>query len=268
MDIESYLPFPYLGLNGKSALITGASSGIGLATAVQLAAQGCHLTLVARREDHLRALKNSLQLTYPDVSVRIIAGSVSDDATIEKIAEIASQNCDFLINNAGLARGADHVENAKLSDWNEMIDTNIKSAFRLTYTVLPHMLKNGRGHIVQLASIAGHTSYEGGSVYCATKHALLAFTKAMRLETCGRGIRVTSISPGLVETEFSRVRFSGDEERAKKVYSGLEPLTARDVASQILWALTQPDHVNIDEITLMPMAQGGAHKVVRNEKKI
>lgn len=264
MDIESYLPLSPRNLSGKLALVTGASSGIGLATAIQLASEGCQVILVARRGERLAEIKESLLQLFPEISVSTVEGSITDERTSEKLREIGAFNCDFLINNAGLARGTDFVEHGKQSDWDEMIDTNIKAAFGLSRSVLPQMLARGYGHIIQLASIAGHSAYEGGSVYCATKHALLAFTKAMRLETCGRGVRITAISPGLVETEFSEVRFHGDTDRAKKVYAGLEALTARDVASQILWALKQPSHINLDEITMMPIAQGGAGKVVRS----
>lgn len=264
VDIKSYLALSPRNLSGQLALVTGASSGIGLATAIRLASEGCNITLVARRGERLALIKDSLLKTFPEVAVSTIEGSVTDQQTLQKLSDAGAFKCDILINNAGLARGTDFVELGKQSDWDEMIDTNIKAAFGLTRSVLPQMLARGSGHIIQLASIAGHAAYEGGSVYCATKHALLAFTKAMRLETCGRGVRITAISPGLVETEFSEVRFNGDTERAKKVYSGLESLTAKDVASQILWALKQPSHINLDEITLMPLAQGGAGKVVRN----
>lgn len=263
-QLSSLLAGSLSSLRGGRALITGASGGIGLATAVQLANEGMDLYLVARRKDRLSEIKGSLSGMFPDVKIVAICGSVTDPATLNALEKAGALSTGVLINNAGLARGADTIEKASLLDWDEMVETNISAAFRITKAVLPHMLAQKNGHIIQLSSIASHTSYEGGSVYCATKHALLAFTKSLRLETCGKGIRVTAISPGLVETEFSEVRFKGDQDRAKKVYEGLTPLTARDIASQIVWALKQPSHVNIDEILIMPDAQGSPSKIVRN----
>ena len=263
-QLDSLLPPSLAHLRGKKAVITGASAGIGLATAVQLASEGMDLYLVARRQDRLNEIKNSLLKLFPGIKIELICGSVTDANTLSALEKAGALNSPVLINNAGLARGADSIEKASLADWEEMVETNITAAFKITKAMLPQMLAQGEGHIIQLSSVAGHYAYEGGSVYCATKHALLAFTKALRLETCGKGIRVTAISPGLVETEFSDVRFRGDRDRAKTVYQGLAPLTARDIASQIVWALKQPRHVNIDEILIMPDAQGSPTKIVRN----
>jgi len=263
-QLDTLLPDSLANLRGKKAVITGASAGIGLATAVQLANEGMDLYLVARREDRLKEIQSSLRDLFPEINIVLICGSVTDPNTVIALEKAGALDSSVLINNAGLARGADSIEKASLGDWEEMVETNISAAFRITKAILPHMLAHGEGHIIQLSSVAGHYAYEGGSVYCATKHALLAFTKALRLETCGKGIRVTAISPGLVETEFSEVRFRGDRDRAKNVYQGLTPLTARDIASQIVWALKQPRHVNIDEILIMPDAQGSPTKIVRN----
>ena len=264
MNIKSLLSEPLDSLAGKTALVTGASAGIGLATAVLLAEEGANLVLVARREDKLSEVADAIRKHFPSVIVSCVYGSVTESATLKKIEVAGGLDAQLVINNAGLARGSDPVEIAQLADWEEMIDTNIKAVFQLTRAVIPRMLLRKNGHIVQLGSIAGHYSYEGGSVYCATKHALNAFTKSLRLETCGKGIRVTTISPGLVETEFSEVRFRGDKARAKKVYEGICALKSTDVARQIIWALKQPSYVNIDEIVLMPDAQGGPQKVVRS----
>jgi 3-hydroxy acid dehydrogenase/malonic semialdehyde reductase len=263
MNIQSLLSHPLDSLAGNTALVTGASAGIGLATAVLLAEESVNLVLVARREDKLSEVADAIRKHFPNIVVSAIYGSISDQATIKKIEIAGGLDAQLVINNAGLALGVDPVESAQLSDWEEMIDTNVKAVFELTRNVLPRMLLQKNGHIVQLGSIAGHYSYEGGSVYCATKHALLAFTKALRLETCGKGIRITTVSPGLVETEFSEVRFRGDKTRAKKVYEGISALKSTDIARQIIWALKQPKYVNIDEIVLMPDAQGGPQKVVR-----
>ncbi|MEI8027831.1 MAG: SDR family NAD(P)-dependent oxidoreductase [Pseudomonadota bacterium] len=263
-QLDTLLPDSLANLRGKKAVITGASAGIGLATAVQLANEGMDLYLLARREDRLKEIQSSLRDLFPEINIVLICGSVTDPNTVIALEKAGALKSSVLINNAGLARGADSIEKASLGDWDEMVETNISAAFRITKAILPHMLAHGEGHIIQLSSVAGHYAYEGGSVYCATKHALLAFTKALRLETCGKGIRVTAISPGLVETEFSEVRFRGDRDRAKNVYQGLTPLTARDIASQIVWALKQPRHVNIDEILIMPDAQGSPTKIVRN----
>jgi len=263
-QLNSLLPGPLQSLKGKRAVITGASAGIGLATAVQLANEGMDLYLIARREDRLQEVKHAFSKMFPTAKIALIVGSVTDPKTLDALEKAGGLFSEVLINNAGLARGADPIETASPSDWDEMVETNISAAFKMTQAVLPHMLAQKEGHILQLSSVAAHYAYEGGSVYCATKHALLAFTKALRLETCGKGIRVTAISPGLVETEFSEVRFKGDQERAKNVYKGLMPLTARDIASQMVWVLKQPPHVNIDEILIMPDAQGSPSKIIRN----
>ena len=263
-SLDSFLSPRLSTLNGKKAVITGATAGIGLATAVQLASEGVDLFLIARREALLSEVKHSLETMFPSLKVVTICGSVTDPKTLANLEQADGLDSQILINNAGLALGSDPIESASLSDWDQMIETNVSGAFKMVKALLPHMLKRKDGHIIQLSSVAAHHAYEGGSVYCATKHALLAFSKALRLETCGKGVRVTSISPGMVETEFSEVRFKGDTNRAKKVYEGLNPLTARDIASQIVWALKQPLHVNLDEILIMPDAQGSPQKVVRN----
>jgi 3-hydroxy acid dehydrogenase / malonic semialdehyde reductase len=248
-------------LAGKKALITGASAGIGMATALQLAEHGVRLVLLARREDRLLALKDLILQRNSNVTVEIVPISVTSSQLKDVISK--HQDIDILVNNAGLAKGADPVGAALAEDWFNMIQTNIAGAFEVVRLCLPQMLARQSGHIVNLGSIAGHHTYEGGSVYSATKHALRAFTQALRLETCAHNVKVTLVSPGMVETEFSQVRFSGDTARAKKIYEGMQPLTPEDIASQILWALKQPDHVNLDDIVIMPTCQGGVQKVHR-----
>ncbi len=250
-------------LAGKRALITGATAGIGLATAAFLAAEGVHLVLVARREQRLKIFAETLRKKFPDISVEILNASVTDGDFSAKLVNSSFHKIDILVNNAGLASGADTILNAKISDWEKMLSTNVTAAFQIIHTCLPHMVAQGAGHIVNLCSIAGHVAYEGGSVYCATKHALRAFTQALRQETCDKNIQVTLISPGMVETEFSKVRFSGDTERSQKVYEGMIPLNSKDIARQIIFALKQPSHCNVDEILVMPTVQGAATKVFR-----
>lgn len=250
-------------LAGKVALITGASAGIGLATAVALAAEGVNLRLVARRAERLATVAEQLRARYPSVRIDVHAGDLRDDAFFTRLDGHEAFACDILVNNAGLARGLDPVAKAKLSDWRDMLSTNVEAAFHIVHACLPHLIARGGGHIVCLGSVAGHTAYENGSVYCATKHALGAFCKALRQETCDKNIRVSVVSPGMVNTEFSLVRFAGDQARADAVYQGMAPLTARDIARQIVFCLKEPAHVNVDEILVMPRVQGAATKVHR-----
>lgn len=252
-------------LKGKSALVTGASAGIGYTTALYLAAEGVNLFLTARRQDKLEALKRELQSKYPSVKVEICPGDISALSTLDKLDAQRAFSADILINNAGLALGADPVATALSSDWDLMIKTNVSAAFEVARRSTLSMIKKKSGHVVNIASIAGHYSYEGGSVYCATKHALIAFTRSLRMELCDKNIRVSIVSPGMVETEFSQVRFNQNIDKAKTVYSGFSPLTAEDISSQIVYCLMQKDHVNVDEILVMPLAQGSIGKVHREK---
>ncbi len=252
-------------LKDKVVMISGASSGIGAATARAFAAEGAHLALCARRTDRLDALGPELLnagagpvLTYP-VDVRDVAEIDSFvQATMEEFGRI-----DILVNNAGLARRMDPIASADEDAWNEMIDTNIKGLLAITRRVVPIMREQDGGHVINLGSTAGHSVYEGGSVYCATKHAVIAITETLRLEVADRRIRVTAISPGLVETEFSVVRFQGDQGRADAVYADMTPLTAEDIAECILFAANRPPHVNIDEMIIKPLDQASVNKVIR-----
>jgi len=260
-----------MNLAGKVVLITGASSGIGEATARSLAPLGVRLALGARRLERLESLSAELERAHGTESlvraldvrqVNEAEGFVA--ATVERFGAI-----DVLLNNAGLARGRQHVAEGIESEWDEMIDTNVKGLLHMSRLVLPHMIRRNSGHVVNLGSVAGLGVYEGGSVYCATKWSVKAITQAMRLEVNGKDIRVTEICPGLVETEFSVVRFHGEEEpagakaKSDEVYRGYQPLSAADIADCIVWALTRPAHVDIDEIVVRPVAQAGMAKVAR-----
>jgi NADP-dependent 3-hydroxy acid dehydrogenase YdfG len=258
-------------LEGRTILITGASSGIGEATARQLAPLGVRLALGARRKDRVEKLAAELRDAHgtESLSAGIDVRRVADceafvRGTLERFGAI-----DVLVNNAGLARGRQPVAEGIESEWDEMIDTNVKGLLHVSRIVLPHMIERNAGHVVNLGSVAGLGVYEGGSVYCATKWSVKAITQAMRLELNGTNVRVTEVCPGLVETEFSVVRFHGEDrpreakEMSDQVYRGIEPLTAADIADCIVWALTRPPHVDIDEIVVRPVAQAGMGKVAR-----
>jgi 3-hydroxy acid dehydrogenase/malonic semialdehyde reductase len=255
-------------LKDKVVMITGASSGIGEASARAFAAEGARLVLCARRYDRLVELVPALEAAgSPDVL--IFQADVRDRGEVDRFVGAAQTHfgrIDILVNNAGLARGMERLDDddpAAWEAWDEMIDTNIRALLAVTQRVLPVMEAQSSGHVINLTSLASHSVYEGGGVYCATKHAALAISQTLRLEVVERGIRVTAISPGLVETEFSVVRFRGRQDRADNVYAGLTPLTAQDIADCILFAAGRPPHMNIDEIRITPQAQAAAHKVVR-----
>lgn len=247
----------------KTALITGASAGIGRAMAWSLAAKKLDLILVARRLNLLQELKTDILAQYPQVNIQLIDSDVNAPELSSRISQVTQERVDILINNAGLALGKDKVETSTFSEWEQMISTNITANFRMNHLVVPWMLKNGGGDIINLCSIAGHDTYPGGAVYCATKHAVHAFTKVLREETAGRNIRVMQISPGMVDTEFSTTRFKGDKAQAEKVYEGMNPLVGEDIARMMQFMLDQPRHVVIDEIITMPIAQGSPVTVVR-----
>lgn len=248
----------------QRALVTGASSGIGRAIAWKLAQKKCELFLVARRRERLEELKNEIQKECPETKVHLLPFDVNDPALDKAIREVTGEKLDILINNAGLALGRDKVETSSFSDWESMLSTNVLANFRLCHLVVPWMLKNGGGDIINLCSIAGHVTYQGGAIYCATKHAVHAFTRSLREETCGRNLRVMQISPGMVDTEFSTVRFRGDEKAADAVYKGMTPLTADDIADMMMFMLERPRHVVIDEIITMPTDQGSVTTVHRS----
>ena len=247
-------------LTGKTVLVTGASSGIGEACAEAFAAQGCRMLLAARRVERLNALAERLRADH-GIEVHVGALDVRDrhavDSWVDGLApEWAA--VDVLVNNAGLARGLATVHEGDPRDWEEMIDTNVKGLLWVTRAVLHGMVGRGSGHVINIGSIAGHETYPGGNVYCASKHAVTAIGRSLNIDVLGTGVRVSSVDPGLVETEFSVVRFHGDRERADSVYQGLEPLTGADVADAVLFCATRPPHANVREMILMPSAQAAS----------
>lgn len=254
-------------LKDKIVFITGASSGIGKACAELFAKEGAKLILGARREHLLYELSNELKNKYDTKSLCLKIDVKNKELLESEINNLNNEwnNIDILINNAGLALGLDKFYEVSINDLDEMIETNIKGAFYCARLVLNNMIKRNEGHIINVGSIAGHEVYPGGSVYCATKHAIYAFTKALKMDLCGTNIRVSTVDPGMVETNFSIVRFKGDSERAKKVYENMTPLTAYDVADAILYCATRPKHVNINEIILMPTDQASATLVHRHK---
>ncbi len=252
-------------LKDKLAFITGASSGIGLACAESFAAEGANLILAARRSDRLKELADMLASKY-SVKVKIIKLDVRDRKAVkEAISSLEEEwnDIDILINNAGLARGFNRLHEGSIDAWEEMIDTNVKGLLFVTRNILPRMVERMQGHIINIGSTAGHEVYPNGNVYCATKFAVNALTKAMKIELIDKNIRVSTVDPGMVQTEFSNVRFSGDDERAQKVYEGITPLTAEDIADAVLYCATRPAHVNIQEIILTPTAQGSSTQIFR-----
>ncbi len=249
-----------LELNGLRALVTGASSGIGAACARGFAAQGCHLLLVARRRERLEGLAAGLRAEH-GVEVAVDQLDVRDRAAVAAWFEAlpaAWRAPDVLLSNAGLSRGLEPLHQGSVDDWEEMLDTNVKGLLYVTRALLPGMVARGRGHVIHIGSIAGHEVYPGGNVYCASKHAVTALTRALAVDTLGTGVRVSSVDPGMVETEFSLVRFHGDQARAEAVYAGLEPLLPADVAEAVLFCATRPPHANVRELVLLPSAQASA----------
>jgi NADP-dependent 3-hydroxy acid dehydrogenase YdfG len=242
-------------------LITGASSGIGAATATAFARNGARLILAARRLDRLQRLAADLR-----VDAQLVQLDVRDRAAVhDAIAAIPDEFAaiDVLVNNAGLSRGLEPFHEAAEDDWEEMLDTNVKGLLFVSRAVLPDMVKRGRGHIVNVGSVAGHETYPGGNVYCASKAAVRTLNKALRLDLLGTGVRVSSVDPGLVPTEFSEVRFHGDRERAAKTYENTRPLSASDVAEAIVWCVSRPPWVNVEDMILMPTDQAAATTVHR-----
>lgn len=252
-------------LENKIALITGASAGIGAACARKLAQDGYNLILCARRMEKLEALSQNLQKNSSVEILNISLDVRNQEEVQEKLGNLPEnwQNIHVLINNAGLSQGLDPIHEGDFGDWDRMIDTNIKGLLYITKTVAPGMVNRKAGHIINLGSIAAKEVYPNGNVYCATKHAVDALSKSMRIDLLPYGIKVTGIHPGMVETEFSLVRFKGDEERAKTVYSNLTPLYAEDIAETISFVLSRPAHVNINELTIMPTAQASGTLVHR-----
>jgi oxidoreductase, short chain dehydrogenase/reductase family len=241
----------------KIALITGATSGIGRAVADIFAENKYNLIVTGRRSERLQELKAALE-RQQGISVLALCFDVrSNDEVVRNIESLPVEwrNIDVLVNNAGLAVGLNHIQDGVLDDWERMIDTNIKGLLYVTRAVSPLMIARNSGHIVNICSIAGKEVYENGNVYCATKHAVDALSKAMRIDMLGHNIKVTNVCPGAVETEFSIVRFKGDTQRAAGTYRGIEPLTGRDIAECIYFAVSLPQHVCINDMMIMPTAQ-------------
>jgi 3-hydroxy acid dehydrogenase / malonic semialdehyde reductase len=246
-------------------LVTGSSSGIGLACARIFAQAGAKVILSARRAERLETLAKELRQEF-STEVYMLPIDVTNRPEVEAQLNTLPADwskIDILINNAGLSRGLDKLYEGSIQDWEEMIDTNIKGLLYVTRSVVPGMVKRGRGHVINLGSLAGHQTYPKGNVYCGTKVAVRAISEGLKQDLLGTPIRVTSVDPGLVETEFSKVRFRGDEERADGVYQGLTPLTAEDVADTVFYCATRPLHVNINEILMMPTDQSGSTLVHR-----
>jgi 3-hydroxy acid dehydrogenase/malonic semialdehyde reductase len=252
-------------LKDKVVFVTGASSGIGQATAQAFAAEGAKVLMCARRAERLEGLAQTIEYERK-AAVHYFRLDVRDQPAVDRaIAGLAPEwrAIDILVNNAGLSRGLDKLPQGLLDDWEEMIDTNVKGLLYVSRAVIPGMVERGRGHIINVGSIAGHEVYPGGNVYCATKFAVRALSKGLRLDLNGTPLRVSEVAPGMVETEFSLVRFHGDAERADKVYQGLAPLGPDDIADAVVWCATRPAHVNVSEIVIMPTAQASTTLVHR-----
>lgn len=254
-------------LKNKIVFITGASSGIGKACAEEFARNGANLILSARRIKILSELKKTLVKKY---KVKILAAQL-DVRKLQDVKKVIGslpiqwKQIDILLNNAGLARGLNKVYEANTEHWEEMIDTNIKGLLYVTRTILPIMVKRKHGHVINIGSTAGHEVYLMGNVYCATKFAVKALNQSIRVDVLDKNIKVTSVDPGMVLTEFAKVRFDGDENRADKVYEGITPLSPKDVAEAVIFSATRPNNVNINEIILTPIIQASSTQVFRNK---
>jgi 3-hydroxy acid dehydrogenase / malonic semialdehyde reductase len=254
-----------ISIQDQIVLITGASSGIGAACAKLFASAGAKLILAARRQERLEQFADQLGKDFSGETY-LLQLDVRDRNAVESALQSLPDswsNIDILINNAGLSRGLDKLHEGDFQDWEEMIDTNIKGLLYLTRYIVPGMVSRGKGHVVNIGSIAGHQTYPGGNVYCGSKAAVRAISEGLKQDLLGTPVRVTSVDPGLVETEFSQVRFHGDSDRAKKVYQGLTPLTPDDVADVVFFCATRPAHVNISEVLLVPTDQATATLVHR-----
>ena len=252
-------------LKNKVVMVTGASAGIGYSCARIFAKSGAKLILAARRSAKIKKLAEGLAKKYKTESI-VLELDVRDQKQVEeKINSLPAKwkKIQILVNNAGLSRGLDKLHEGQLLDWEEMIDTNIKGLLYVSRMVIPLMVKRNKGHIINIGSIAGHEVYPQGNVYCATKHAVDAITKGMQIDLVDTAVRVSTVDPGMVETEFSEVRFRGDKKRAKTVYQGLKPLKGDDIADAVLWVATRPPHVNVHQVLIMPTDQASATIVNR-----
>lgn len=252
--------------DGKIVLITGASSGIGEASARSFAELGAKLILVARRKENLEKLADEFKSKFKTESLIIQLDVTKRKETESKIEAIPAEwkNIDILFNCAGLALGLDKVQDLHMDDIDRVIQTNVLGLLYVTRLILPGMIARNSGHIINMGSIAGHDVYPGGSIYCASKYAVDAITKTLKIDTLGHNIRVSTVDPGMVNTDFSTIRFKGDKERADGVYKGIDALVAEDIADAVIYCATRPPHVNINEIVMMPVQQGS---VVHNFRK-
>jgi len=244
----------------KTVLITGATSGIGLACAKIFAKSNFDLIICGRREERLKKLQDELT-NVSGVSVKYLSFDIKQKESVsEAIDSLKNEGViiDILINNAGLASGLSTIQDGDIDDWEKMIDTNIKGLLYISRAILPMMIKEGKGQIINIGSIAGKEVYPNGNVYCGTKHAVDAITKGMRIDAVKHGVRVSQVAPGAVETEFSIVRFHGDKDKADSVYQGFEPLHPEDIADAVLYVANTPEHVNINDLVIMPTAQASA----------
>jgi 3-hydroxy acid dehydrogenase/malonic semialdehyde reductase len=249
----------------KTVLITGATSGIGEATAIKFAEATNRLIVTGRRKERLTELAGHLVQEY-GIDVLPLCFDVRDRKQVDKFLGNLPEEwsrIDILINNAGLAAGLSHIDEGDRDDWDQMIDTNVKGLLYVTRAVAPGMVKRGSGHIINIASTAGKEVYENGAVYCGSKHAVDAISRGMRIDLLKHNIKVTNISPGMAETEFSIVRFKGDKEKASAVYNGVNPLTGEDIAGVIFYCTTLPSHVCINDLVITPTAQAGSHYIFR-----
>ncbi len=244
-------------LKGKIVIVTGASAGIGKACAEYFAAEGAKLILAARRTEHLKILSDSLRNQYGTESVWYQLDVRERDEVKNIVEGLPNEwkSVDILINNAGLSQGLDKIQDGDIDDWERMLDTNVKGLLYVTRAVLPNMLQRGKGHIINISSIAGYSVYPRGNVYCASKFAVRALNEGMLIDTVDTPIKITSVSPGLVDTEFSTVRFRGDKERAATVYKGIDALTADDIAETVIFCATRPVHANVTELTMLATNQ-------------
>ena len=249
----------------KTILITGATAGFGRATALRFAREGFNLIVTGRRKERLDDLEKEL-LAYEGVKVMPLNFDVRKRYEVEDAINSLPEewkNIDILVNNAGLAVGLDHIDKGNIDDWDRMIDTNVKGLLYVTRAVAPLMAERNSGHIINISSIAGREVYENGNVYCASKHAVDSLSRAMRIDLLRHNIKVTNISPGMAETEFSLVRFKGDKPKAREVYLGIDALTAEDIAETIWYCASLPSHVCINELVITPVQQAGVHYNIR-----
>ncbi|MFY0685114.1 MAG: SDR family NAD(P)-dependent oxidoreductase [Balneola sp.] len=251
-------------LNAKNIIITGATSGIGKASAYQFAEMGANLILTGRRVERLEAIKTDLVEKF-DVSIRIVDFDISDYDACVGFVDSLDQEVDVLINNAGLALGTDAVFDLKKEDVDQMFSVNVNGLLALTRLISPKMKERNSGHIINIGSTAGHEAYAGGVVYCATKHAVKAISESTKKDLHGTNVRVSIISPGMVETEFSNVRFKGDKQKAESVYKGFKPLSAEDIAEIIVFVANRPEHVNIMDTIIYPVSQSSPTMVYKDE---